>query len=398
MKSLLFFFALALPAHAAAGADEAARAAAALAAPEPRGAENLFDREFFAQLSLVKLNALFSELYRERGAVTETVLVSSGAWSGHYFYDTAGGWRLPAAVSLNPRGGKIKGFFLGPPYRKSAALKEARDRLAALPGRKGLLVRRLAKSPETLEALNAEEYFAVGQVADLYVLGALLKSGTPWRKVFRARSGDKPPLTAQALAARMISGDDRAAADALTGGLGRRRIEGLLPALGHAAPERLRPFLKTSEALSLRSGTGTALEYLNLPPERKYAFLDSLAAAPPAAAPAPRSSLGVEKIGWQASPADLCRLMDYFLAGADEQALALLALTPGPPAAAANFAYAGHKAGSGPGLLSAAWLLQDKAGRWTCLAAAWNDAAADPDAGEFSGVLGAALAALAPAD
>lgn len=398
MKSLFFFFALALAAPAAAGADEAARAAAALAAPEPRGAQELFDREFFSQLSLEKLNALFSELYRERGAVTETLLVSSGAWAGHYFYDTAGGWRVPAAVSLNPRGGKIKGFFLGQPYRKSAALAAARDRLAALPGRKGLLARRLGKNPETLEALSPDDYFSVGAVSDLYVLGALLEGGTPWRKVFRPRAGDRPPLTAHALAALMISEEDRAAADALVGGLGRRRLEALLPALGHGAPERLRPFLKPSEAARLNADTAAALEYLNLPPGGKYGFLDALAAAPPAAAPAPRSPLGAGRIGWQASPADLCRLMAYFLAGADEQALAILALNRGRPAPAADFAYAGHKGGAGPGALAAAWLLKDKKGRWTCLAAAWNDGAADPDAGEFSAALAGALAALAAAD
>ena len=410
MKSLFFFFALALPAPAAAGADEADRAAAALAAPEPRGAEELFDREFFAQISLEKLNALFLDLYRERGSVTATLLVSSETRSGHYFYDTAGGWRLPVALSLSPRSGKIEKFFLGPPRLKSAALAAARGRLAALPGRKGLLARRLGKNPETLEALNEDEYFSVGPVADLYVLAALLKSGTPWRKVFRlpAGAGLPPrgrlsawpagsPLTAHTLAALMISEDDRAAADALISGFGRRRLETLLPALGHGEPERLRPFLKTSEALRLNAGTEAALEYLNLPPGRKYAFLDAMAAAPQAAGPAPRSSLGVDKIGWQASPAGLCRLMDYFSAGADERALAMLALNPGLPAAA-GFAYAGYKGGSGPGVLAAAWLLKDKKGRWTCLAAAWNDAGAEPDAGEFGGALGGALAALAEAD
>ena len=397
MKSLFFFFALALAAPAAAGADEAARAAAALAAPEPRGAESLFDSEFFAQISLEKLNAMFSGLNAERGAVTETLLVSSGAWAGHYFYDTAGGWRVPVAVSLNPRGGKIKGFFLGQPYRKSAALAAARGRLAALPGRKGLLVRRLGKSPETLEALNEDEYFAVASVSGLYVLGAILEGGTPWRKVFRPRAGGKPPLTAQALAALLISGDDDTAADALIDGLGRRRIEALLPALGHGAPERLRPFLKASEVSRLNSGTEAALEYLNLPPGGKYGFLDALAAAPPAAGPAQRSPFGVGRIGWQASPADLCRLMAYFSAGADERALGLLAPGRGLPAAA-GFVYAGYKGGAGPGVLSAAWLLKDKKGRWTCLAAAWNDGAADPDAAEFERALGGALAALAAAD
>ncbi|MGD9641840.1 MAG: hypothetical protein AB7V08_03775 [Elusimicrobiales bacterium] len=383
MRSLLFFFALALPVPAAAGADEAARAAAALVAPEPRGAESLFDREFFARMSLEKLNALFAELYRERGGVTRTLLVSSGAWAGHYFYDTAGGWRLPVAVSLNPSGGKINGFFLSPPYRRSAALAAARDRLAALPGRKGLLARRLGETPETLEALNEDEYFEVAALADLYVLGAMVKGGTSWRRVFRP------------LAGQMLSGD-RAAADALLAGLGRRRIESLLPALGHGAPERLRPFLKNSETAALRSDTETALKYLNLRPAEKYAFLSALPAAPPA--PAQRSSFGLGKIGWQASPADLCRLLDYFRAGADEGALALLALNPGLPAGAGEFAYAGHKDGSGPGLLAAAWLLEDKKGRWTCLAAAWNNGAGDPEPGEFYGLLAGALAALASAD
>lgn len=408
MKFLFLLLPALLPAQpAAAEVNSAARAAAALVCEKPEAAGPLFDKSFFRQISLEKLNGVFAGLYRENGPVAETVLVSSGAHSGHFFFDTARGWRIPAAVSVDPAGGGITGLFFSQPYRKDAALAGVRAAFAALPGRAGLLVRRLGPGGETLEALSSDEHFAVGPVFQLYVLGAMLREKTPWDRVFRLRhegkslpSGrlrgwqDGAPLTAHTLAALMISEDDGTAADALIGGVGRRRIEGALGALGHSEPGRLTPLLKTSEMFRLKAGTERALKYLNLPQAERYGFLAALARQPLDPGPAPRSPFGAGRLEWFASPADVCRLLEYFTAAADPGALELLAMNPGPPEAGAGFLYAGYKGGTGPGVLSAAWLLKDRRSDWFCLAASWNDEKAEPEREKFLGLLRSAVNAL----
>lgn len=406
----LFLLALLCASPAAADVNEAAAAAAALVAEKPAGAEQLFDKTFFRHISLEKLNSLFSGLYRDHGPVSATLLVSSKTSSGHFLLDTARGWRIPAALSVDQDSGKINGLYFSPPYRKDETLAGVKERLAALPGRKGLLVRRLGARPETLEALAEDEYFAVGSLFKLYVLGTMLKEKTAWDKVHRLREEDRSlpsgrlqdwpagsPLTVHTLAALMVSESDNTASDALIGAVGRRRIEGALAGLGHSDPARLRPFLKTSEVFRLKSATAASLKYLNLPTGEKYGFLDTLAREPLDLDRLPRSPFGIDKIEWPASPADLCRLMDFFAASGNTRALELLALNPGLKEARENFAYAGYKGGSEPGVLAMAWLLKNKEGAWYCLAASWNDEKKDVEQKEFLALMQSALNALAAA-
>lgn len=404
----LFFAAALLPVSAAAGVDGAARAAAALVAESPSGAEALFDKSFFRQISLEKLNGVFSGLYRAHGPVKEVLLVSSRPASGHFFFDTARGWRVPAAVSVDPAGGGITGLFFGAPYRKDATLAGVKGRLSALPGRKGLLARRLGEKPEVLESLAADDHFAVGSVFKLYVLGAMLRQRVPWHRVFRLReeakslpSGrlqgwpDGAPLTAHTLAALMISESDNTAADLLAEAVGRRRIEGSLPALGHSDPGKMTPFLKTSELFRLRADTGRSLKYLNLPDGEKYAFLARLGREPLETAPPARSPFGLDRLEWLASPADICRLMDFFVSAGDGTALELLALNTGLVIPEGAFLYAGYKGGSEPGVLSMAWLLKNRKSEWFCLAASWNDEKGDLEEEKFFGLMRDAMSALA---
>lgn len=409
MKYFLpLFIPLLLAASAAAEVNKAAAAAAALVAERPAGAETLFDKRFFTHISLEKLNGIFSGLYRDNGPVAETLLVSSKACSGHFFFDTARGWRIPVAISVDPANGKISGLYFSPPYRKDVTLAGVKAGLSALPGRAGLLALRLGEKPETLEALSADDYFAVGSVFKLYVLGTMLREKTAWDKVFRLRQEEKSlpsgrlqdwpdgaPLTAHTLAAMMISESDNTASDTLITGVGRRRIEGSLAALGHSAPEKMTPFLKTSEMFRLKSGTEASLKYLNLPAEEKYAFLAALAREPLDAALVARSPFGVDRLEWLASPADICRLLDYLAAARDVKALELMSINPGLKEAEAGFLYAGYKGGSEPGVLSMAWLLKNKKSEWFCLAASWNDEKHDLEQEKFFGLMRSAINALA---
>lgn len=394
-------------AASSAGVDEAAGKAAALVASRPSGTERLFSASFFRQISLKKLNAVFSGFYAAHGAVSGTVLISSGPSTGHFFFDTASGWRIPVALSLDQDSGLIDGIFFSPAYRLDPALTEVRERFAALPGRKALLIMRLGKDAEPLEALNPGEELAAGPAYRLYLLGAVLKEKLPWDRIVKLRDADRSapagplnrwpegsPLTVHTLAALALGEGDDTASDALLAALGRRSVERDLPALGHSSPELLEPFLKTSEALRLQASTEESLKYLNLPRDERYAFLDGLAGRPLTATAFARGSLGLDKIGWSASPADLCRLMAFFGDRADKPALELLELGRPPAAVPEGYLYAGGGGGAYPGLYSAVWLLKNAASERFCLAAVWNDEEHDLRASSFLGPLGSAIKAL----
>lgn len=413
MRVLFPLLALLLAAAPASALDlnSAAAEAARQVAEDPQGLPELFDKDFFSRISLDKLRGLFSGLYAGHGAVERAVLVSSSSGSGHFYFDTDKGYRIPVALSVAPESGRISGLFFRPAYRRDAALRSVRAGLAALPGRKGFLVRRLGEKPENLEALDENEHLAVGSAFKLYVLGAMVRAGVPWERVFKLREGDKSvpsgrlqawpdgsPLTAHTLAALMLSEGDDTASDSLVAALGRRKVEDSLAALGHSDPARLRPFLKTSEMFKLKSDTAAALKYLNLPAAEKYGFLDSLSGTAPAPAKVPRSPFGVNRIEWFASPADLCRVMDWLEREGGAKTLELLALDPGLRVNGTNFLYAGYKGGSEPGVLSMTWLLKNGKSQWYCLSASWNDEKDALDEGKFLGLMREALVALAAAD
>lgn len=398
-------------AGAESGVEKAAAAVSAQVVKNPAGLEELFAKSFFRRLSLKGLAGTLSGEYERHGAVTRLVLVSSAPASGHFIFETALGYRVPAAIGLDAGSGKVNALFLGAAYRVDPALEAAASALAALPGRAGLLALRLGGGGEKLAALNENEYFASGAAFKLYVLGALLERKVPWDRVFTLKEEDRSlpagvlaawpdgaPLTAHTLAALMLSAGDNTAADALVSGIGRRNVEGALGALGHSSPSLLRPFLKTSEMFRLRADSQASLKYLNLPEPEKYAFLASLAgtALPPGELrPSP---FGLEKLEWLSSPADLCRVMAYLRARDDRRALELLAMNQGPVPAGSSFLYAGYRGASEPGVISMTWLLKDKKHGWSCLSACWNDNAANLETAKFHAIMRSALDALAAAD
>jgi len=400
-----------LPAGAEGGLERAAREVSARIAEKPSRVEELFDKSVFRHISIEKLAGVLAGVYKANGAVVEAIFVSSAAGSGHFLLDTRLGYRVPLALSLDEVSGKINSIYFGVAYLKDPSLKDVRERLAKLPGKTGLLVRRLGEKPENLEAYNEDAYFAVGSAFKLYVLGTLLKEHVSWEKVFRLKEEDKSlpsgrlqnwpdgsPLTAHTLAVMMISESDNTASDVLISALGRRTIEADLAALGHSDPARLKPFLKTSDMFRLKSGTGDALKYLNLPLEEKYDFLSSLARKPLTLEGFTQSPFGVDKIEWFASPSDLCRVMAYFQEKDDGQALRILALNTGLPIPRGTILYAGYKGGSEPGVLSMTWLLKNKKSEWYCLSAAWNDETENLEQNKLFTLMQSALNSLGGAE
>lgn len=414
MKNLILSLCLLAAALPACAADEkldaAAHSLAAAISQKPAGLTGLLDADFFRQVSLEKAGSILADTWKAYGGVVAVRAVrSESPLMGHYVFETDKGYDLPAAVALSPESGRVSGFFFGQAARHNPTLKSVADRLGALPGAKAFLVRRLGGDGASLEDYHGSDTLAVGSAFKLYVLGAVIKERRPWKKIINLDDGDRSlptgrlqdwpagaPFTAYTLAGLMIADSDNTAADMLISALGRRNIEDDLKAMGHSDPARLKPFLRTSELFRLKSDSEATLKYINLPLDERYVFLSSLSSRPLSAAAVKQSPFGVARVEWPASPADLCRVMDYIRRNGGGEAMDILAINPGLTVPE-GFRYAGYKGGAEPGVLSMTWLLQDKKDNWYCVSGAWNDEVNDLDQQAFFELMQTALNALAPA-
>lgn len=412
------WFLLALAVNSRAGerpraaADTAALTSAAerLAAQicETPRVKDLFDKPFFKYLSLEKTEEILRGIYRADGGVTAVRLdYADSASSAHFTFETEKGLNLPVALAVSGVNGRLTGLFFKSAYPRDMTLEAVKSKLSALPGRTGFLAIKLNAPGRTLEALNENEYFAVGSAFKLYLLGAVLEEGYSWKKVFILKDESKSlptgrlrdwpdgsPLTIHTLATAMISESDNTASDTLADGLGRGTIEGALAGLGHSKPELLKPFLKTGELFRLKSDTEAGVKYLNAPPDGKYRLLKEIARKPLNAADLKTSPFGITRIEWPASPSDLCRLMDYFYKEENKTALDILAVNPGLDIPKNKFLYAGYKGGSEAGVLSMTWLLKTSGTDWYCLTGSWNNEADVLDESKFFELMQAAINAI----
>ncbi|MBU2572723.1 MAG: class A beta-lactamase-related serine hydrolase [Elusimicrobia bacterium] len=367
--------------------------------------KDLFDASFFKFLPLEKTEEILRQIYRVNGKVTAVKLnYTDPDGSGHFNFETEKGFILPVTLNINKATGRVTGLLFKIAIPKDLTLADLKAKLSALPGKTGFLLRKLNNPGRTLETLNENDYFAVGSAFKLYVLGAIVEEDYSWKKIIYLKEESKSlpsgrlqawpdgsPLTLHTLAAAMISESDNTAADAIVDGLGRDTIEDALGDLGHSKPELLKPFLKTSEMFRLKSDTGASVEYLNAGLKEKYMRLRDLARKPLNAADVKAAPFGINRIEWPASPADLCRLMDYFRKEEDKPALDIMAINPGLDIPRGKFFYAGYKGGSEPGVLNMTWLFKTSRADWYCLTGSWNDEKNTLDEAQFSALMQAAI-------
>ncbi len=272
--------------------------------------------------------------------------------------------------------------------------------LAQLPGETSLLITRLDGS-EPIAAHNADVPLALGSTFKLYVLSALVQSIAAgehrWDEVVPLSERSYPsgmmhewpqgaPVTVHTLATLMISISDNTATDQLIALLGREAIEAEVAASGHSAPELMQPFMTTRELFVLKSGPASEIAaYAAADPQQRRAALAALdeaerddAAVGAAFASGP-NNIDIE---WFASARDIAAVLQRL--SADETALGVLGVNPSmSPAERANWAYAGYKGGSEPGVLNLSWLLQGEDGVWRVVSVGWNNPEASLDQRQF---------------
>jgi beta-lactamase class A len=363
----------------------------------------VFSPAFLAAVPPDKLAALTAQIATQFGPLESLDSVTaSGPTSGVI------GLRFARAVYSGPFAigpdGKVVNLLLNDyrPVGDDAATIE--HDLAALPGEVGVYYGPLDGSAPII-AVNADRQFAIGSTFKLYVLAALarqVESGTRhWDDVVRiddirslpsGQMQDWPkeaPVTLQTLATMMISISDNTATDQLIHILGRDALNVEVRESGKSAPGRTLPFLTTREVFALKADPDRGARYAALPENEQAVALEALAqeiAADPANVAAPsfaRPTL-IDSVEWFASAADLRKLLATIVALKDPTARDILAVSPSIPAAKRKeWAYAGFKGGSEPGVLNLTWLLQKPDGEWGVLTMSWNNPEAPVEAAPF---------------
>ncbi|HOI41455.1 MAG TPA: serine hydrolase [Elusimicrobiales bacterium] len=384
----------------------AAWSVASKISPDPKKVEAAFSPVFFELVEKEKVVERLKSLRESHGEVKRVSLsATEGANTAHFIFHTDREYMLPVSVTVAPASGLITGLFFRPAYQHVAGMGDIKERLAALPGKKSLLLTRLDGREGPVESLEPDEPLNIGSTFKLYVLAQLQEARAKWEKTVTIPESERSlpsgrlqawpegaPFTIYTLAAQMISESDNTATDALIALSGRKNIERNLGKFGHYSPDRMKPFLKTSEFFRIKGSTAAAAEWTSARQDDRYDLLDDkVPALPLSVSLVPSSPFEVSRIGWFASASDLCRVMDRFRKSGDGTVLGMLAINPGLPVDKKLVPYAGYKGGSEAGALNMTWLLKTRASAWYCLSATWNDEKSPLDEKEFFGIMQGAL-------
>jgi hypothetical protein len=381
-----------------------------------RKADEVFNQHFLADVPPDRLAALVKQLKAQNGKIVKAEDIRAEGRSAATFRIRFE--RAIAVGRITLEGSapfKVSGFRIAAVMPIADSPDKIRADFAALPGRSGFVVAKLADgAPSPVLASRAGEQFAVASTFKLWVLDALAEEIAVgrhrWDEVVRLGPRSLPggitqdwppdaPATIETLATLMISQSDNTATDALMRLVGRERIAERVRASGHADSARILPMLTTAEAFALKLGPAERrAAYAQADDAGQAKLLDGIDAGKELAAVKPTALDGapvaIDSIEWFASPDDVVRVLDALRRREDQRVLAILGVTAHlDETQKQQFAYVGYKGGSESGVLNLTWLLRDKAGVWFVVTVSWNDPARALDTNRLE-ALGARLVML----
>jgi hypothetical protein len=375
---------------------------AALFRPDPTLPPDTFDAPL-ARL-IPNVAPTLSRIHAQYGPVVEVRLVERKTpTAGKFLLRFEKGATVNAVMAIAEEVPHlVTTLWFDSPRPELASFQEAIEKLQALPGQVSFAVCQLHEDRvETLAALNPDLPLAIGSTFKLYVLGALIdevrQGRRRWDEVItlEERFQSLPsgmlqswpvgaPVTLHTLASLMISRSDNTATDHLLFLIGRERVEAMLEAMGNRHLDRNRPFLSTAEMFRLKGidGGSAGRQFLARGTAERRAFLDTEVpklSLKKVSFEAPRM---ISEIEWFASASDLCRAMDALRRATEDDPGAAGRGVLGINAARVDegqFAWAGYKGGSEPGVLNLTWLARGHDGIWWAVSAGWNDPQAAVD-------------------
>lgn len=368
---------------------------------ERKPAESVFSAGFLAQIPASQLHSLFKQLETQFGPFVALESVqpannNSARFMLRFEKAMAGG-----NIALSPHGENLIDGLLINDYQTLNDTPEATlSQLKALPGDVSALYAPLDRWAEPTLSLNPDSELAIGSTSKLYVLAALAQSiangERHWDDIVRLDHFSLPsgqmqdwpagtPVTLATLATMMISISDNTATDQLIAVLGRDTIASSVRQSGHAAPDRMLPFLSTLELFALKGdpAMGHAFASANEAEQAsQLEALDTRIGGDPSNITPPvfTEPHAIDTIEWFASTQDLRAILAQLQASDDPVIRNILAINPSvTPPVKERWAYVGFKGGSEPGVINLSWLLQDKSGTWRVLIISWNNTKAPLD-------------------
>lgn len=164
----------------------------------------------------------------------------------------------------------------------------------------------------------------------------------------------------------MIGLSDNTATDHLIDLVGRDAVEEAQAAYGMDDPSRNLPFMNTMEFTALKVGpaSGMATQWLQVDEAGRRQILEQVSDIVPADIPLAEfvDPVMPDRIGWFASPADMCRALVALYAAGDPVDK-ILTINPGLPGGEGDFEAIAFKGGSEPGLVAMNWLVERADGR-----------------------------------
>ena len=371
--------------------------------------DQMFNDPFLAQVPATQLRAISQQLTGQYGAPRAVRIEQQGPFRGIIHIETDRGLISMNLVLEPVPPHLISGLLVTNTQPSGDNLASVIDEIKGLPGQSAVAVARLDDSgPILLASHSPNRSLAIGSSFKLFILAELSRQvqggQREWSDVVTLNERSLPsgilqnwpqgsPLTIHTLASLMISISDNTATDALLELAGRENVERMMTIIGVAAPERNRPFLGTAEVFALKTSSPADQAAFIAANERerrrllasRYSAADTSDIDPAIFAGAP---LQIEALEWFASPADLVRTMDWFRRNGDEAAREILAISPGgAPSMKQEYAYAGFKGGSEPGVINLTWLVRNQAGVWHVVTGAWNNPDSPVDDARFMGLM-----------
>lgn len=404
-----------VPASVAQAADRLVPVLAGTTAPG-----EVFTSAFLAQVPAAQFNAISAQLRTRHGAPQSVEGISGGVEGGGYVVRFGYERAIVSMQMYVAPDGRVAGLLITGIAPRGDSLTAVGTDFAALPGSVSWGVYRLTdRGQQRVAGTDDETPRAIASSFKLIVLGALdeeVRAGRRrWDEVAplgpdvqgSATNGwpDGAPMTLHSLAALMIEQSDNRTTDTLLHLIGRERVERFARARDALGGRYAYPLLSTIEVTALKAPALADLrarwEAGNEGERRRLlrdhaSQLNSNTADYGALGDGPQS---IETVEWFASPRQMAGLLGWFATRASPTARAILSINPGiSPVTAARFAEVGYKGGSEPGVIAMNLMMQDSAGSWTILTAAWNDPAAPVDDQRFVELVdrAAALSASAP--
>ncbi len=327
-----------------------------------------FTPDFLKAVPIAQIQPIIAQIQQELGTFESIQPDGDG-----FLLQFAQG-NVPARIVLTPDG-KISGLLFSPPRQKVTSLTNAIDQFKALPGKVSVLV---MEGKTVRASLNPTLSLGVGSAFKLSVLDVLQSQiaakKLTWQTIVPLQASykslpsgrlqtwpDGTALTAESLAALMISASDNTATDHLIQLVGRENIEATTP--------QNQPFFMTRELFQLKASGNKALleRYRQGNLAQKREVLTELANLPlPNVAEFEGTQPNALDVEWFYTPAQLCdrlnRLFD----------LPLMGINPGI-AQSQDWQKIVFKGGSEPGVMNLTTGLQAKNGQRYCVVATWND-------------------------